>query len=285
MKNSILVFIALIIVLASPSAALAQTSVVSRSREATSGATATSSAKPAVNAKMEAFRAKGVKEIDRRLNTLNQLMLDLNGSMKLSNANKTALAKEITDEISGLTDLKSKIVADTDIAMLRTHIKEISDDYRVYALIVPKIQILVAADQIWLQTEKMATVSAKLEMSYNEASAAGTNVKSWRVALDDLAKQLANAQTEIVTLENSVLPLQPTGYPANKSVLQKARRSLDTARASLKIARKDIDTVYKAWKGAMADKTANTRMMMKETTMPKPATASPKVASTSAKPL
>ena len=67
--------------------------------------------------------------------------------VKVSANEKTAIANEVQTEISNLTALNTKIQADTDLTTLKTDIQSITEDYRIFMLVIPQGRIEVAADK------------------------------------------------------------------------------------------------------------------------------------------
>jgi len=97
-------------------------------------------------------------------------------------------------------------------------------------LFLPKINILAASDQILNITDKLSSVSAKLEIQTQQAQ------KNETVFLD-MQSKITDAKTKAINAQNLVMPLLPSGYPENKSVLQSARTLLVLARKELNTAR------------------------------------------------
>jgi len=159
---------------------------------------------------------KALLEIDRRVTRLNRLINKINALKRLTDAQKSALVTQVQDEINTLTALKTKIQSETDPAQLQADKKSIVLSYRVYALFVPKIQIIAHADRIMNVAELMAKKT--------------TNA--------DALKKINDAKTLAQGAIDTVVPLTPEGYPGNKSSLQSARNNLKVALKDLNDARK-----------------------------------------------
>lgn len=185
------------------------------------------------------LKEKAVKEIDRRIASLNKLIDKINAVKRLTSDQKSVMAAQVQTEITNLTTLKTKIEGDTDIDVLRTDVQSIVKSYRVYALYIPKMAIIAHADKILNLIEgEMATLTEKLQLRINEAKGKGYSVEIMtslmterQVKLDD-AKNQANAAIVKVTV------LTPDGWPGNKTVLEAARDLLKTARKDLSDAQK-----------------------------------------------
>jgi hypothetical protein len=184
------------------------------------------------------LKSKGTAEIDRRLANLNSALGKLNASTKLTAANKATLAKQIQDEIAGLTALKAKLAADTELATARTDVASIVSDYRVYALMLPKARLVSSADRFAVAEDKLQTLHDKLA------------AKPLKDGANDVAEKLADMQAKITAaktisdpLTAQLLAIQPTDYNANHATLVQYRASLKTAQDDLKAARDDAKSV------------------------------------------
>src|SRR5205823_6265817 len=96
---------------------------------------------------MGALKARGDFEIDRRLRTLAYLSRRVHDATHLTADDSDALTTQLAAETSGLTALKAKIDADTDLATLRADLRDIVTQYRVYLLMDPKVHLVIGADR------------------------------------------------------------------------------------------------------------------------------------------
>ncbi|HKU18791.1 MAG TPA: hypothetical protein VJP80_05980 [Candidatus Saccharimonadales bacterium] len=184
------------------------TSPTTNSSTATSGETA-----------LATFKTKGDAEISRRLKTLDTLTTKISANTKLSASDKTALTAEVTSEISGLTALKTKLDAETTRAGAIADVQSMISDYRVYALIVPKVELLKTADSQQQTQDKLTTLAAKLQTRITEAKTAGKDVTALQTQLDQMKAQISAAQALSTAEQTKLLALQPTDYDADHTVL------------------------------------------------------------------
>src|SRR3989339_757212 len=120
-------------------------------------------------AKETNLKKRADKEIDRRIKSLNNLVTKVGALKRLTADQKSLLRSQVESEIANLTALKTKIDGDTDASILKTDVQSVVKSYRVYALFLPKINILAASDQILNITDKLSSVSAKLEIQTQQA--------------------------------------------------------------------------------------------------------------------
>ncbi len=205
-----------------------------------------------VEQRVDKLKTKANAEITRRLTTLNNLLTRIQASTRLSVVDKTTLTTEIQSEITNMTDLKTKIDGDSDIATLRTDVKAIVNDYHVYAFVMPQVGLMIAADSISMIADRMAAISIKL----GQALAGYPDPKA-QAALTDLNTQISDARALVLGVQTTVLPLTPAGNQAsNRAALQASRAKLNNARDDLKKGRVDIETILKALKTTPASSSA-----------------------------
>jgi hypothetical protein len=160
----------------------------------------------------ELRKEAGYKAIDKRITSLNKLSTKIDAMKKLSSSSKDSLKAKINAEVNALGVLKSSLATETDATKVKELKQSITKSFRVYALFEPQIRILAAADRI---------------LQVVEATKAKTTDAAIIAKLDVAAK---SAQSAIDT----VLPLTPEGYPANKSTLQAAGANIKGALESLR---------------------------------------------------
>lgn len=194
------------------------------------------------------LQTKADMEINRRLSSLNNALSRLNNSQKLTAADKATLTGLIQTDITNLTALKAKIDADTDLPTLRTDVQSIVKDYRIYALIMPKGGIAVAADRVLSYADKLTALSTKLQNITLKLQAQGKDTSAIQSSITDLNAQIKDAQTQAQAAHDTVMSLTPDGYPGNKATLQTAIADLKTARNDLQKGRLDIQAAVAAIK-------------------------------------
>ncbi len=197
---------------------------------------------------MAKLEARGDREINRRVNALRELLERLNRIKRLSPTDKSSLTSQVQTEINNLIALKAKIDADTDITTLRTDVQSIIKSYRVFALFIPKIHILAAADRMITSADLASQVVTKLQDRINKAQSAGKNVSALQTALADMQSKIADSKTQSANAQSLVTPLTPDGYPGNKSVLQQARAAIKTGIQDLNAAQADAKTIRQGLK-------------------------------------
>ena len=198
------------------------------------------------SARMAYLKARGHLAIERRLNVIDRLTALVNGAKHLTPSDRSSLSSKLSSDASGLQSLDTKIQADTDATTLRNDLQSIVTAYRIYVLVAPQVHIVVASDRVAAWVDIGNTIAGRIQSKINAAKAAGKDVKKAQDALDDMKKQLADATAAISGVAANVIPLTPSGYPANRATLLNARSSILSARAHLVTARADAHTAVNA---------------------------------------
>ncbi len=180
------------------------------------------------------LQTKANAEIDRRLTALSKLTNKINEAKRLTDAQKSSILAQIQTTVTNLTNLKTKISTETDIAALRADVQSIVKNYQVFALVMPKTEIMAAANSILESADKLTEISVRLQSR-------GQDVTQMQAKIAD-AKAQANAALSTV---NS-LPVEMT--PAHRTTLDTARTSLKTARQDLIEARQEAQKIVDALK-------------------------------------
>lgn len=194
------------------------------------------------------------KEIRRRIDSLNKLILRINEMKKISKEQKAILISQIQTQITDLNTLKTKIDGDTDLQTIKTDAQSIVKSYRIYALFIPKIHILATSDRMLDTIDKTSTVAAKLNTRISETKRKGEDVSNLELIYSDMLSKIADAKTQAQNAIDLVTPLTPEGYPGNKTSLMEARKMLMTGRQDLQDARIDARKIVNELKSLLKQK-------------------------------
>lgn len=223
---------------------------ISVNAAAASGTPATTSATTSTNdaSKVQQIITRGNTEITRRLTTLGTLSASVNAATKLTPTDKTNLLSEINSEISGLTSLKTQLDATTDITSARASAQSIFSDYRVYALVVPKVALVKAADSQQTTETKLTDLATKLQTRLSAAQSSGKNVATLQSELSDMTSKTNAAQSVSSNIETTVAELQPSDYNSDHSILSGDRDQLKAAQANITAAITDAKNIISGLK-------------------------------------
>ena len=183
--------------------------------------------------------AKADKDIAQRINSLNKALERITGMKNVSDTEKNSAKTDIQSELANLNLLKSKIDADTDLVTIKKDLESLISGSRIYALVIPKLNILASVDKVNTVATMLTTISVKLQARVDEAKASSTDVTSLQTALDNITTKVASAKEEAVTAQTTVADLVPDN--GNKTILDSNNAKIKLARENIKNANKDLN--------------------------------------------
>ncbi len=191
------------------------------------------------------------QEITRRIDAMNEMETRINGMARISSTTQASIVAGINAQISALTTLKARIMADASssaTSSLKADIKSIVQSYRIFALILPRAAIDAAAGRIEGVGTDLSTLAGKLQARVTEAQTAGANVTAAASALADMNAQITNANVSVQAAVNEVASLTPdngdeNAMRANVTALQDARSKIVAAQHDLNTARSDARSI------------------------------------------
>ncbi len=186
---------------------------------------------------------KGNQEINRRLVTLNSLSTKIDSATRLTASDQATLNMEVNDTISGLTSLKTQLDGETTLLPARNDAISIYTEYRVYALVAPKVGLIKVADDQQVIEAKLAALVPKLQARITLASNNGSNVATMQAQLNDMSAKISAAQAISSNIESTVINLQPMDYNSNHSVLVGDNTQLRTAYNDIQAAYSDAKAI------------------------------------------
>ena len=203
--------------------------------------------------RLENLRERGYREIDRRIASLTKLIERLSQMKRLSSEQIEDYKSQIQENIDGLTALRVKIEADTDLTTLQTDVKSIVSGYRIYAFFMQYINLNAAFDRAYTVYNNMNTVYGKLSTRIEEAKTNGDDVSSLSTLLSDMNTKLNDAKTLLDAGLTELSGLSASGYPDNKSKLTDGRSKLKTIHQDFKAAYQDGRKIIQGLKALNKD--------------------------------
>lgn len=182
-------------------------------------------------ARLQKIISKGDQEINRRLTSLSKLASKINAATKLTDADKATLMAEVNATISGLNTLKAKLDAETTVAAARADVQSIYTEYRVYALVAPKVGLIKVADDQQVAEQKLQTLIQKFQTRLNAAKAKGKNVSALETVLNDMTQKVNASASVSSAVQAKVIGLQPTDYNNDHAILSGTSAQLKAAHA------------------------------------------------------
>ena len=195
------------------------------------------------------IQGNGGKDVDNRIQSLQSLVTRIQGLKNVSDTEKTALENDLQTEITNLTNIKSRMSADSSTTTLRADIQSTIGGSRIYALVIPKTNILAAADRVSTIVGMMNTVATKLQTRLTNATSTSDTTTA-QSALADFNAKVSDANTQASAAAAEVIPLVPdngdkTKLASNIATLKDARTKIQAAGKDLIAAREDIKNILK----------------------------------------
>jgi hypothetical protein len=192
--------------------------------------------------------------IEKRIKRLIELKARLAKIKLLSSEQITMISANLDTEIAALTELKAKIEAGTATTTIKTDVRSITQDHRVFMLVEPKARIAAAASRINAVVTQFTALAAKLQERITAAQTAGANVSAATAALVDFNAKIADAKVQADAAVTLTANLTADGgdktvAAANKKALTDARAKLVVAEKDLAAARHDAATIIGTVKG------------------------------------
>jgi hypothetical protein len=202
----------------------------------------TAAAAAAANtAKLNKIKATAKSDINERLATLSKLTVKITDSKKLNLTDIATLNTEVSTTNAQLVKLNTKIQADTTVTTAQADTNSIFTTYRVYLLVVPKIDIISYADQ--QETVEGDLMEARANL-IPIVAAAGSNA-TYESQLNDInTKEVATAGISS-TIEDSVINLTPTDYDTNHAVMAGDLAKLKANQTAINAALADLNSLNK----------------------------------------
>ena len=173
---------------------------------------------------LAALQQKGTTAIDTRLGDLRVAQDRVAAAAELTDADRAAIQATLEHDISGLTALRAKILADTDAKTAAADVQTIYTDYRVYAVVIPQSLIAAGADRL------TSSAVPHLQSAHDRLAARGadtTQLATMQTAIDA-------ASTDLDGLAAAALAVTPAAYNADHAIMPPLRARLDDASAQLR---------------------------------------------------
>lgn len=186
---------------------------------------------------------KGSEEINRRLTTLETLTSKVNAATHLTASDKATLSNEVSTSTQGLTGLKAQLDADTTVSAAHTDAESIYTEYRVYALVAPKVGLIKVADDQQVVQVDLTALAQKLQSRITAEQQVGKDVSSLQSELNNMNSSITAAHSISSGIESGVINLQPTDYNSNHAVLTGDNTQLKNAHSDDLAARNDARSI------------------------------------------
>ena len=171
--------------------------------------------------------------VARRLTSLASVKAELDATPSVASADRATLDTQIDATGTGLTALKATFDADTTLAKVRTDCSRVVSEYRVYALLIPRIELVRAAGRVQAAAGTLKHLAGLLQAGVNAARDRSKDTTSAQGYVTDLGLKADAATKAVAGIPTAILPLDAAGYPGDRPVLVGARASVAAAQGAL----------------------------------------------------
>lgn len=185
---------------------------------------------------IEKLKARAIEAIDKRLTTIDDLEAAINRSASVDPDHAEQLIGELRASAFGLEALAGDIRAAEDLDTLRVLIPQIFEDYRIYAVVAPKVHLVLAADAAGAIGDRLAEATDKLATALDRLEEHGVDVGDAEALLTEMERLVASGADAAAKVPGMVLGLTPADYPGSTETLRAAQAELQSAGADLRAA-------------------------------------------------
>lgn len=163
-----------------------------------------------------------------------------------------SLQADVTTNQTGLAALKSKLDAETQASAARQDVKDIYEQFRIYAVVLPRDYRTLELDIEINVAHKLKDLESKLQDAINGAP---SGIKDQLTTLyNDYVLQVSNAEAQIDAAQGELPQLTPTNFNTDqtgyKTALTNLRNDVHTAAKDLHQAGKDLHQMSQLLKDA-----------------------------------
>jgi len=157
------------------------------------------------------------------------------------------LSSDIQADINGLTALKAKIDADTDVNTAKADAKTIITNYYIYRIFVPKTRLLITISNMQTLSVNIGQLTPEIQNLINTLKSAGKDVLSLQALLDDINSQLQTINTSLSNDKSKVMAVNVSTQDP-KTVFTQVRQGLANVREDFAKIRHDIGQMREDFK-------------------------------------
>ena len=197
-----------------------------------------------------AIKARALEAIEHRLNTIDRLQEVVRSNDHVDPEHAAQLSAELSRLEASLEALAREI-ENAECQDLPELIREIVDDHRIYAIVVPKVHLVVAADTIVGVSERFEGVLGMIQEAIDHAAGTGYEVGQAQEFLNMAVESVRTAVALAQPIPGVVLPLGPEDWPEATEILRAAHGDVKTAVGELRSAKTSAHEAHKALREAI----------------------------------
>jgi hypothetical protein len=182
-------------------------------------------------------------QLSDRVGQLGTLTQEVDANADLTPSDRSTLSSLLGNELPGIQTLQTQVSAATTCGAVLADAKAMVDNFRVYVVMTPQVHLTIAADTETTIAGQLANLEPVIQGAITAAQNAGHNVATAQAAFSDLETQVTTAQNDAGPIPAQVLGFTPQSYPGCWGSFQADQDALQSGRAALRGAAKDLQTI------------------------------------------
>lgn len=194
-------------------------------------------------ARIKALRSKGDNLISNRIKAMNAAINRLKKATRISDEDKNTLTGDLQSNIDTLDALEQKIDAETNLDNLRSQVRSIFVDYRIYMVVLPRNRGLFAVARFNWAISRLENATSQLESLINTLKQGGKDTSKVEGYLIVLKSYLNNAKADVASAKSTFSSMTPEKDDEAKSTVKSGIQFLKAAARNLKNAAKEAQKI------------------------------------------
>jgi len=205
--------------------------------------TSSSSSSINQNVKFTNLHNKALKEIDKRVKNINDVLVRIPDLKKISDEQKHFIIISLNSEITLLQTLKTKIFSDQQFDQLTKDVKSLVTEYKTYSIILTDSYLTITVDRITEANFKIQDLSEKLNILILKEKNSGKDITNLDKLNNDLMLRIKNTNTQINNSLTVILSIKIQDYFNSKTQLIITKEEIKQAFTNLKESREYIKQI------------------------------------------
>jgi hypothetical protein len=196
-------------------------------------------------------KARALEAIDKRLVTIDELEAAINRSETITATHAEQLLAELAGSEAGLSSLAGQIRAGEDAETLWALVPQIFEDYRIYAVVAPKVRLVLGADGAGAVAGRLGRAADSLDTVIDRLADNGIDLEAARALLDEMTRLVESGAASAASVPGMVLDLTPADYPGSTEIIRSAHEVLQSAGSDLRAAGENAGEILRLIKDAV----------------------------------
>ena len=196
-------------------------------------------------------KARALEAIDKRLVTIDELTAAVNRSATITTVHAEQLLAELTASATGLSSLAEQIRAAEDAETLRALVPQIFEDYRIHAVVAPKVHLVLGADGAGPAADRLDQTAQALDAAIDRLEDNGIDLEVARALLAEMARLVESGAETATSVPGMVLDLTPADYPGSTETIRSAHGVLQSVGSDLRAAGNDAREIVRLIRDAV----------------------------------